>query len=176
MVTMTLTNPTDLQQAERGWMARDRVRRVTGQGLLDTGASGLILPADMVQRLGLRARGTRRVRYADGRIANVPWVSGVRIEVQGREATTDAMVHAAGTTPLIGKSTMDALGLSWEAASSTPTVMRSNHAAVHADAQSSARSEVAGEVRSVVAARGRGARATVRATTSAGTKGQAGRR
>jgi predicted aspartyl protease len=126
MVPMTLTNNSDLQQAERGWMSRDRVRRVTAPGLLDTGASGLILPADLVRRLGLPSRGMRKVRYADGRIVHVPWVSGVRIEVLGRETTCDAMVHAAGTTPLIGKSTMDAMGLTWEAAAGTPTVMRSS--------------------------------------------------
>jgi hypothetical protein len=32
----------------------------------------MVLPADVVERLGLEPAGHRKVRYADGRVAEVP--------------------------------------------------------------------------------------------------------
>ena len=51
------------------------------------------------------------MRYADGRIQEVPWVSGVRITILGRETVTNALVVAAGTTPLIGQIPLEELDL-----------------------------------------------------------------
>ena len=63
----------------------------------------LILPADLVERLGLAVRGTRKVRYADDRIETIPWVGPVKMEIRGREAIGSALVVPAGSTPLIGQ-------------------------------------------------------------------------
>jgi predicted aspartyl protease len=71
----------------------------------------LVLPADAVSRLGLLVAGYRRVRYADGRTAEVPWVSGVKITILGRDTVTNALVEAAGTTPLLGQIPLEELDL-----------------------------------------------------------------
>ena len=71
----------------------------------------MVLPADAVSRLGLLPAGYRKVRYADGRVAEVPWVSGIRITILGRETVINALVEAAGTTPLIGQIPLEELDL-----------------------------------------------------------------
>lgn len=48
-------------------------------------------------------KGHRKVRYADSRVEEVPWVAGVRIEVRGRNAVVSALVGAPGSTALLGQ-------------------------------------------------------------------------
>ena len=111
MAKMKLTNHIDSENAVSGVISPDEVRSVEVEGLVDTGATMLVLPSDIVAELGIRHRGTRPVRYADGRIAHVPWVGGVQIEILGREMTCDALVEAEGTAPLIGQIPLEGLDL-----------------------------------------------------------------
>jgi clan AA aspartic protease len=111
MTKLKLTNNTDLDKAQERLILPDRVRTVEVEALIDTGATMLVLPADVVQRLGLLEQGRRKVRYADGRVAEVPWVGGVRLEILGREMTCDALVEAVGTVPLVGQIPLEALDL-----------------------------------------------------------------
>ncbi|MBN1772805.1 MAG: retroviral-like aspartic protease, partial [Deltaproteobacteria bacterium] len=92
MTKLKLTNNTDLDKAHERLIPPDRVRSVEVEALIDTGATMLVLPADVVRRLGLLEQGRRKVRYANGQVAAVPWVGGVRLEILGREMTCDALV------------------------------------------------------------------------------------
>ncbi len=103
MEIVKLTNDYDFALAETGSLDRAKIRTVTVEALVDTGATMLILPADVVERLGLPVRGHRKVRYADDRIETIPWVAGVQLEILGREAITSALVGPPGSTPLIGQ-------------------------------------------------------------------------
>jgi clan AA aspartic protease len=89
----------------------DQVRSAEVEVLIDTGATMLVLPADVVQRLGVAEEGRRKVRYANGQVSEVPWVGGVRLEILGREMTCDALVEATGTVPLVGQIPLEALDL-----------------------------------------------------------------
>ena len=111
MTKLKVTNHTDLQNAYGGLLPPNQVRSEELEALVDAGATGLVLPADVVARLGFREEGTKKVRYADGHFGIVPWVGGVRIEILGREMTCDALVHPAGTTPLIGQIPLEGLDL-----------------------------------------------------------------
>ena len=111
MAKLKLTNFIDEEKAIEGLIEPDRVRSVEIEALVDTGATMLVLPADVVRELGLRHKGTRPVRYANGKIAPVPWVSGVKLEVLGRDAVFDALVEAEGTTALMGQIPLEALDL-----------------------------------------------------------------
>ncbi len=111
MTKLKLTNHWDLENTRKGLVPSDRIRSVEVEALIDTGATMLVLPADVVGRLGLAEEGRRKVRYADGRVAEVPWVGGVRLEILGREMTCDALVEAAGTVPLVGHIPLEALDL-----------------------------------------------------------------
>jgi predicted aspartyl protease len=69
------------------------------------------LPADVVAALGVRELGRRRVRYADGRIQEIPWVGKLMIEILGRQMQGEALVVAAGETALIGQIPLENLDL-----------------------------------------------------------------
>ncbi len=111
MTKVKLTNDAELEMARRRLIEAALVRTVEIEALVDTGATDLVLPADVVAKLGLTHQGTRPVSYADGRRARVPWVSGVRIEILGREMSCDALVMPEGTTPLIGQIPLEGLDL-----------------------------------------------------------------
>jgi aspartyl protease family protein len=103
METVKVTNDYDLTLAEAGSLDADKVRTVEVEALIDTGATMLMLPADVVERLGVAIKGYRKVRYADSRVEEVPLVGGIKIEIRGREAFVSALVGPAGSTPLVGQ-------------------------------------------------------------------------
>ena len=111
MQRIKLINTDDEVLALNGHRRPNEVRAVEIDALVDTGATMLMLPADIVQRLGLRTLGHRKVRYADGRVRDVPWVGGIKITILGREAIASALVEEAGTVPLIGQMQLEELDL-----------------------------------------------------------------
>jgi predicted aspartyl protease len=111
MQTIRLVNSYDEEQVRRGFATEAQVHAVEIEAVVSTRATMLVLPADVVSRLGLAQEGYRKVRYSDGRIATLPWVAGIRITVLGREAAVNALVDAAGTTPVIGHVPLTALDL-----------------------------------------------------------------
>ena len=111
MERVRLSNIGEHLDALAGKIPADAVHTVDVDGLVDTGATCLVIPADLVERLGLRSEGTRQVRYADGRRAPVPLVGGIRLEILGRWMTCDALVHPVGTPVLIGQIPLEGLDL-----------------------------------------------------------------
>jgi len=111
MQRIKLTNSIDEELALRGDVRAEDVRSVEIEALVDTGATMLVLPLEVVERLGVRTAGHRNVRYPDGRVAQVPWVAGIKIAILGRETVVTALVERRGTTPLIGQITLEELDL-----------------------------------------------------------------
>jgi len=68
--------------------------------LIDTGATMVVLPQDMVEKLGLRK--IREVK---------PVYRAVVIEVLGREGTFDVVCEKEGSQPLIGQVVLEVLDL-----------------------------------------------------------------
>ena len=122
MTKIKLTNETDLTNAHAGLLPLDLVRSIEIDALVDTGCTLLVLPEEVVTRLGLPEKGRGHARYADGRIAEVRCVGGLQIEILGRDMTCNALVHPAGTTPLIGQLQLEALDLIVDAKSRELTV------------------------------------------------------
>lgn len=111
MQAIQLANNHDEEDVKCGRRRPHEVRSVQVQAVADTGATMLVLPADVVGRLGLFPDGYRKVRYADGRIRELAWVSNIRMTILGRETVTNALVEDAGTTPLIGQIPLEELDL-----------------------------------------------------------------
>lgn len=111
MQRIQLANNHDEEDVKCGRRRPAEVRTFQLDALVDTGATMLVLPADVVARLGLFPDGYRKVRYADGRIRELPWVSSIRIVILGRETVTNALVEDAGTTPLVGQIPLEELDL-----------------------------------------------------------------
>ena len=110
-VDVELANNDDMAEASRGHLDPAKVRRVRMQGVVDSGAARLVLPAAVVRQLGLRATGQVKVRYADGRTAKRNQVEGVYLELLGRHSVFNATVETKRETALIGAIVLEDLDL-----------------------------------------------------------------
>src|SRR5438105_1562870 len=104
-----LTNAVDEALARRGQLAGDQVRRYEADALVDTGAVRSVLPAHVVQKLGLDIRGQRVAEYADGRKETVGVTAPVVIDIDGRDTLEEALV--LGDEVLIGQTVLEKLDL-----------------------------------------------------------------
>lgn len=101
-VEIRLANFSDVAHAESGALAADQVRQATIRGVIDSGASRLVLPAAIVKQLGLKPRRKVRVKYADGRSRLRDEVDGVQLAMQGRAGVFKAVVEPKRETALVG--------------------------------------------------------------------------
>jgi predicted aspartyl protease len=102
-VDIELANYGDLEAAERGHLDPAKVRRTTIQGIVDSGATRLVLPESVVKQLGLRIRKKKvKVRYADRRRGLRNEAEAVRLHLQGRDGIFTAVVEPKRDTALIG--------------------------------------------------------------------------
>ncbi len=110
-VEVEVANNTDVIAAELGHLDPAKIRRVKIQGLVDSGASRLVLPPDAVKALGLKSTGQVKVRYADDRTQRRPQVEGVYLELLGRHSVFNATVEPKRETALIGAIVLEDLDL-----------------------------------------------------------------
>ncbi len=115
----SIANNDDLALARKGLLTPDQVRRVTLQGVVDTGATRLVLPESAVNQLGLPPSGTATVRYADRRSASRAIVKNVSVELLGRQGVFTALVEPDRTTALIGAIVMEDLDFLVDCATQT---------------------------------------------------------
>jgi clan AA aspartic protease len=109
--SLRIVNVIDEGAAARGLIAEDGVRSVElEEVLVDTGATTLCLPADLVRTLGLRPFQERRVMTASGPSV-MRLLKDARIYLLGREGTFECLELPEGTPPLIGVIPLEALGL-----------------------------------------------------------------
>ena len=108
-VRVRLTNASDEALARRGQLPRDQVRSCEADALVDTGAVSLVMPAQLMQQIGLMARDERVVTYADGRTERVEVTEPVIVQVDGRTTSGDALV--LGDEVLIGQTVLEVLDL-----------------------------------------------------------------
>ena len=114
-----IANYRDVVAAESGLIPAAQVRRVRLDGVVDTGATRLVLPQAAVDRLGLAPSGRATVRYADHRSAKVSTVKDVSVELLGRQGVFTAFVEPNRTTALIGAIVMEDLDFLVDCATQT---------------------------------------------------------
>ncbi len=104
-----LTNATDEDLAADGRISRDAIRSYEADAMVDTGAVNMVLPIDVVRRLGVKIPRSKVVEYADGRKEPVGLTGGVLINIDGRETVDDALV--LGDEVLVGQTVLEKLDL-----------------------------------------------------------------
>jgi clan AA aspartic protease len=109
IVSAKMENLEDLFQHRKGHLPADQIRNVTvPDALIDTGATGLVLPKSLVSQLGLKPVRQRNMRTAAGPM-QMNICDAVRLTVQGRDCTLD-VYEAPDTVPvLIGQIPLEAL-------------------------------------------------------------------
>lgn len=110
-VEIELANDEDLVRAKTGMIATDQVRRERIRGVVDSGATRLVIPEALARRLGLEEAGTAQVRYADGRTATRPMVQRVHLAYGGRASVFNAIVEPGRESALIGAIVLEDLDL-----------------------------------------------------------------
>jgi predicted aspartyl protease len=110
-VELEVANYGDLTLMHRGLLPADQVRRETIQGVVDSGATKLVLPHAVVQRLGLPLGDKIQVRYADGRRVEREGAEGVYVQLLGRHGTFTAIVEPRRKTALVGAIVLEDLDL-----------------------------------------------------------------
>ena len=111
IASVDLENTTDRDIASEGFRDESTVRRTTVEGVVDTGAVMLVLPENVVKRLGLRTRREVVVTYADERREMRPVAGPVTIQIGNRFMNTDAIVGPPLSEPLIGQIVLEGLDL-----------------------------------------------------------------
>jgi predicted aspartyl protease len=111
IVTLTVTNRIDQVLAQRGFISTDEIRSLTLDNVLvDTGATLLCLPANIIAQLGLVQGGKAQVETADevqqGRIFR-----DVELSIRERQGTFDCLELIEVPYALLGVTPMEVLGL-----------------------------------------------------------------
>jgi predicted aspartyl protease len=108
-VDFEVANNEDVVTARRGFLPADQVRRARISGVVDTGATRLVLPATVATALGLPETGRMPVRYADGREDARAVVDNVQVTILGRTSVFTALVEPNRTDALIGAFVLEEL-------------------------------------------------------------------
>ena len=99
----TLENVRDLWAVETGQLPSGQARKaVVPDALVDTGATLLSLPTSLIQQLGLKKSGTRRVITSAGP-GEAAIYDAVRLTIQGRTCTMDVIEVSDDVPVLIGQ-------------------------------------------------------------------------
>ncbi len=101
-VEVELANHEDQFRAKLGLIPPEKVRRARVRGVVDSGATRLVLSAAIAQQLGLETASTTSVRYADGRTAQRNIVKDVHLAYGGRDSVFNAIVEPGRESILIG--------------------------------------------------------------------------
>ncbi|MFQ5824155.1 MAG: clan AA aspartic protease [bacterium] len=106
-----LENYVDRFLADEGKIDNGAVRKVTVNALVDTGATMLVVPQEVVERLGLRVSRKVIVTYADARKDERDVTGGVIIKIGERHSNVECIVGPPNSEVLIGQVVLEVLDL-----------------------------------------------------------------
>lgn len=101
----------DVRKFQEGTMPADQVRRERLTGVVNSGASYLVIPEKVAKQLGVPKAGSATVPDADRRTASRAVVEDVRVELLGRHGTFKAVVEPRRKDVLIGAIVLEDLDL-----------------------------------------------------------------
>ena len=111
VVDAELENPIDRGVFERGYGKESDIRRTSVRAGVDTGAVMLMLPQNVVERLGAAVSGTVIVTYADERREKRRTAGPLTLRLCNRSMPADCVVGPPLSEPLIGQIVLDRLDL-----------------------------------------------------------------
>ena len=111
VASVELENAADRGIVGEGLRDESTVRRTTVEGVVETGAMMLMLPENVVSRLGLERQREVVVTYADERKETRPVAGPVTVHIGNRFMITDCIVGPPLSEPLIGQIVLAALDL-----------------------------------------------------------------
>ncbi|NES81001.1 MAG: aspartyl protease [Moorea sp. SIO2B7] len=114
ITSLTVINRADQYVAARGFIPPDQIRSVNLDNVLvDTGATTLCLPSDIIAQLGLELLKEVDVETANG-IGKARIFQDARISLMAREGTFECLELPGGKNTLLGVIPLEALGIELE--------------------------------------------------------------
>jgi predicted aspartyl protease len=110
-VEFEVANYADVIRAQDGTLPPEKVRREVIKGVVDSGATKLVLPEAVARRLGPPLGNPIKVRNADGRRSRQQQAKGVSVQLLGRESLFTAVVELKRETALVGAMVLEDLDL-----------------------------------------------------------------
>jgi len=110
-VDVELANYFDVELARQGKLRPEKVRRTTIRGVVDPGASKLVIPSAVADQLGLPRSDRVRVTYADGRKGWRDTADGAWLSLLGRHSVYIAVLEPKRDSALIGAIVLEDLDL-----------------------------------------------------------------
>jgi predicted aspartyl protease len=101
-VEVELANNFDFLRAKAGEIRPDQVRKVRVRGVVDSGATRLVISEAVARQLGLEMSASTTVRYADGRTAQRAIADQIHLTYGGRQSVFNAIVEPGRDSALIG--------------------------------------------------------------------------
>jgi len=89
----------------------DPTKSLEIDAVVDTGATMLVLPKNIVEELGLKKIEEVKVKYADGRVEKKEVYGAVKLELKGRVGIFDVLAENEGSQALIGQIVLERLDL-----------------------------------------------------------------
>ena len=111
VASMKLENTVDRDIASEGLRDESTVRSATVDGVVDTGAVMLMLPEDVVGRIGLKTRSEVAVTCANEYRETRQVAGPVTVKIGDRVMNADCIVGPPSSEPLIGQIVLEALDL-----------------------------------------------------------------
>lgn len=108
-VKVKLTNAFDESLARRGQIKKEEIRRYEADALVDMGAVSSVVPANVMQQLGVLSIGNRIAEYADGRKDRVQLTEPITFDIIGRATSENAMV--LGNEVIIGQTVLEVIDM-----------------------------------------------------------------
>ena len=120
---LIVTNRIDQANAENGLIPEEKVRSIALKNvLIDTGATTLCLPAEVIEELGLALLKAVPVSTATG-ISSARIFRDASISLLGREGTFECLELLGGQEALLGVVPLEAMGLEPDLRSQTLKVL-----------------------------------------------------
>lgn len=110
-VKIHLENELDRALYEMRRLPKKKIRAADIDALVDTGAILMLLPQDLVEKLGLRSIGRSIVTLANEEKIELEKAGGLHITIYDREMVTSCLVGPPGCEPLVGQIVLEELDL-----------------------------------------------------------------
>ena len=111
-VEIVLVNYIDRVLSRRGYLEADKIRSEKVKVLADSGCTMLVLPQDLVEKLGLEITGEKViVTYANEQKEEIPVAGTLTVRVGNRSMETDCIVGPPVSEPLLGQIILERLDL-----------------------------------------------------------------
>ena len=108
---ITLKNMMDVGDSMRGLIEEDKIRQMTVQAIVDTGAWTMVINEEIRTKLGLLDRGFGEANRADGKEEVVPMAGPVEVWWKNRRFTGDALVLPNAKDILLGAIPLEEMDL-----------------------------------------------------------------